>query len=163
MVKLFNSKGGAILVLLVARWLIRLKSSRLLEMYNLTDESLKLHSSEKCGIMTRLGQNECYKRFQRAIIRLDYSQENIPKYESPIFMKFDINVVFKNIFHPYFLSFLLAIVDVEGVKTNLKIIFGSAEDILLNISGIIKKRLIKLASFNDEFNGVYHFAKKSFV
>ena len=64
MVKLFNSKGGAILVLLVARWLIRLKSSRLLEMYNLTDESLKLHSSEKCGIMTRLGQNKCYKRFR---------------------------------------------------------------------------------------------------
>ena len=49
-------------------------------------------------------------------------------------MKFDINVVFEKIFDPYF--FLSTMVDVEGVKTTLKV--GGVKHILLNISKIIE-------------------------
>ena len=49
-------------------------------------------------------------------------------------MKFDIIVVFEKIFDPYF--FLSAMVDVEGVKTTLKV--EGVKHILLNISGIIE-------------------------
>ena len=49
-------------------------------------------------------------------------------------MKFGMNVVFKKIFDPYF--FLSAMIDVEGVKTTLKV--GSVKHILLNISEIIE-------------------------
>ena len=49
-------------------------------------------------------------------------------------MKFGINVVFEKIFDPYF--FLSAMVDVEGVKTTLKV--GGVKHILLNISEIIE-------------------------
>ena len=72
-------------------------------------------------------------------------------------------VVFEKIFDSYF--FLSAMVDVEGVKTTLKI--GGVKHILLNISEIIEYivlcMLMKFAFFNDECNGVYRFAKKSFV
>ena len=54
--------------------------------------------------------------------------------ESPILMKFGMIVVFEKIFDPYF--FLSAMVDVEGVKTTLKV--GSVKHILLNISEIIE-------------------------
>ena len=63
-----------------------------------------------------------------------FLQGNISKSESPILMKFDIIVVFEKIFDPYF--FLSAMVDVEGVKTTLKV--GGVKHILLNISGIIE-------------------------
>ena len=49
-------------------------------------------------------------------------------------MKFDMNVVSEKIFDPYF--FLSAMVDVEGVKTILKV--GGVKHILLNISEIIE-------------------------
>ena len=49
-------------------------------------------------------------------------------------MKFGMNVVFEKIFDPYF--FLSAMVDVEGVKTTLKV--GGMKHILLNISEIIE-------------------------
>ena len=51
-------------------------------------------------------------------------------------MKFgeNLNVVFEKIFDPYF--FLSAMVDVEGVKTTLKV--GVMKHILLNISKIIE-------------------------
>ena len=50
--------------------------------------------------------------------------------KSPILMKFGVNIVFD----PYF--FLSAMVDVEGVKTTLKV--GGVKHILLNISEIIE-------------------------
>ena len=50
-------------------------------------------------------------------------------------------------------------IDVEGVKITLKV--GGADHILSNISEIIRDNFSVL--FNDEFNGVYHYAKKSFV
>ena len=49
-------------------------------------------------------------------------------------MKFGIIVVFEKTFDPYF--FLSAMVDVEGVKTTLKV--GGVKHILLNISEIIE-------------------------
>ena len=49
-------------------------------------------------------------------------------------MKFGMIVVFEKIFDPHF--FLSAMVDVEGVKTTLKV--GSVKHILLNISEIIE-------------------------
>ena len=49
-------------------------------------------------------------------------------------MKFGMIVVFEKIFDAYF--FLSAVVDVEGVKTTLKV--GDVKHILLNISGIIE-------------------------
>ena len=49
-------------------------------------------------------------------------------------MKFGMNIVFERIFDPYF--FLFAMVDVEGVKTTLKV--GGMKHILLNISEIIE-------------------------
>ena len=61
-------------------------------------------------------------------------QGNISKSESPISMKFGRIVVYEKIFDPYF--FLSAMVDVEGVKTTLKV--GGVKHILLNISEIIK-------------------------
>ena len=49
-------------------------------------------------------------------------------------MKFDVIVVFEKIFEPVF--FLSAMVDVERVKTTLKV--GGVKRILLNISEIIE-------------------------
>ena len=49
-------------------------------------------------------------------------------------MKFGMIVVFEKIFEPYL--FLPAMVDVEGVKTTLKV--GVVKYILLNISEIIE-------------------------
>ena len=49
-------------------------------------------------------------------------------------MKFGMNVVFEKIFDPYFFS--SAMVDVEGVKTTLKV--RGVKHILLNISEIIE-------------------------
>ena len=62
-------------------------------------------------------------------------------------------------FDTIFVSFLSAIVDIEGVETNLKV-----EGIFCRISQKLQKveffcKLMKLVFFNDEFNGVYHFAK----
>ena len=51
--------------------------------------------------------------------------------ESPILMKFGINVVSKNVFNPYFF-FLSTMINVEGVKSTLKV------HILLNISEMIQ-------------------------
>ena len=59
---------------------------------------------------------------------------NIPNSESLILIKFGLNVVFENIFDPYF--FLSVMVDVEGVKTTLKV--GGVKYILLNISKVIE-------------------------
>ena len=61
-------------------------------------------------------------------------QGNISNSESPILIKFGMNVVFEKIFDPYF--FLSAMVDVKGVKTTLKV--GGLKHILLNISEIIE-------------------------
>ena len=61
-------------------------------------------------------------------------QSNISKSESPSLMKFNVNVVFKKIFDPYF--FLSAMADVEGVKTTLEV--EGAKHILLNILEIIE-------------------------
>ena len=80
---------------------------------------------------------------------------------SPILMK-SVNIALeKNIFLlVFFISFLSATVDVEGVKITLKI--GEAEHTyvvkyksrkLLKIQFLCK--LMKLVFFNDEFNGVY--------
>ena len=49
-------------------------------------------------------------------------------------MKFVMNVVFEKIFDPYF--FLSAMIDVNGVKTTLKV--GGLKHILLNNSEIIE-------------------------
>ena len=49
-------------------------------------------------------------------------------------IKFGMNVVFEEIFDPYF--FLSAMVDVKGVKTTLEV--GGVKHILLNISEIIE-------------------------
>ena len=57
------------------------------------------------------------------------------KCQSPILMKFGIN------FHQKYLTriiFLLAIVDLEGMKTKTNLKLGDAERILSNISAIIK-------------------------
>ena len=54
--------------------------------------------------------------------------------ESPILIKFGMIVVFEKIFGPGF--FLSAMVDVEGVKTTLKV--EGVKHILLNISEIIE-------------------------
>ena len=77
------------------------------------------------------GISEISNSFSR-IISPSISQGSIPKCESPILIKFGINVISKKIFHPYF--FLSATVDVGGVKTTLKI--GGA--ILSNISEMIE-------------------------
>ena len=83
------------------------------------------------------------------IVSLYFLQGNIPKRESPILIKFSINVIFKKIFDPYF--FLSEII----------------ECILPNISELLKIpflcKLMKFMFFNDECNDVYHFAKKRFV
>ena len=52
----------------------------------------------------------------------------------PILLKFGMIVVFEEIFDPYF--FLSAMVDVERVKSTLKV--GGVKHILLNISEIIE-------------------------
>ena len=59
--------------------------------------------------------------------------------ESPILMKFGTNVVF------------------EKKKFDVFLLLSK----LLKIPCLCK--LMKLAFFNDEFNGVYHFAKKLFI
>ena len=58
--------------------------------------------------------------------------------------------------------FLSAVVNVEEVKTIFEI--GDAELVLSNVSEIIEDipcKLMKLVFFNDEFNGIRHFTKKS--
>ena len=67
-------------------------------------------------------------------------REHISKSESPILMKFGMIVVFEKNIRPgfffliYYLFVISAMVDVEGVKTTLKVV----KHILLNISEIIK-------------------------
>ena len=106
--------------------------------------------------MVRSGQNECCT--QRAAIRLDHSQGDIPKCKSPILMKFDINVVFEKkkkyfCFLVFFLFFFQStIVDVERVK-ELPLKLG-VQDVFCQISRKLLKtpflcRLIKF--FNNEF------------
>ena len=68
--------------------------------------------------------------------------------------------------HIWLVFFLSAVVDVEGVKTALKV--GNATNTFCQISRKLLKisflrKSMKLVFFNDEFNNVYRLSKRPFL
>ena len=74
-----------------------------------------------------------------------YAYRNILKCESSILMKW--NIVLKKIFDP-FSSFLSVVVDVEEVKTTLKV----GARILSNVSEIIENKIFVYIVHTDEIS-----------